>query len=315
MKETRIIFMGTPGFAVATLEKLIEEGKNIVAVITSPDKPAGRGRKLKQSAVKEFALLHNIPVLQPVNLKDKSFLKELKSYDATLQIVVAFRMLPRAVWEMPSHGTFNLHASLLPNYRGAAPINWAIINQEKTSGVTTFFIDEKIDTGAIILQKEIPVSKNETAGSLHDKLMTLGSDLVLETVQLIEENKAIPKPQCNSHKTNPAPKLTPDNTKIDWNQPTEKIHAFVRGLSPFPGAWSTLVNKEDSLKAILYSGSVIEEKHTLKPGTIKTSKTQLKIATADGFFNCIEIKLAGKRKMKAKDLLNGYNIDALAKMM
>src|SRR5690606_2867521 len=235
-KELRIVFMGTPDFAVGVLRKIVEAGKNIVGVITAPDKPAGRGRKLMASAVKEYALSQNLKILQPTNLKDEHFLEELKDLKANLQVVVAFRMLPKAVWQMPELGTFNLHASLLPHYRGAAPINWAIINNERKTGVTTFFIDEKIDTGFIISKKEIEIEERETAGTLHDKLMEEGAALVLETLGLIENENVNPKPQPQNEYLREAPKLTPENTRIDWTKPGKEIDAFIRGLSPYPVA-------------------------------------------------------------------------------
>ncbi len=314
MKDLRIVFMGTPAFAVAALKKLLENKKNIVGVITSPDKPAGRGRKVRQSAVKEFALSEGLTVLQPTNLKDESFLKQLKSLNANLQIVVAFRMLPKAVWQMPDYGTFNLHASLLPQYRGAAPINWAIINQEEKTGVTTFFIDEKIDTGAIILQEEINISKNETAGTLHDKLMVLGSNLILKTVDLITENKVPVSSQPQQLDLKPAPKLTSENTKINWNLPVKQIDAFIRGLSPYPVAWTTLINKDEEVLTKIYSVTYTCEDHKYNVGQIITTKKELKIAAQDGFIVCKELKLAGKRKMDALSLLNGFHICKHAKM-
>ncbi len=314
-KELRIVFMGTPNFAVGVLKKLIAEGKNIVGVITAPDKPAGRGRKLTSSAVKEYAVSKNIEVLQPTNLKSEEFLSELKSLNANLQIVVAFRMLPKAVWEMPEYGTFNLHASLLPQYRGAAPINWAIINQEKISGVTTFFIDEKIDTGAIILNKEVPIEKNETAETLHDKLMEQGSDLVLETVNLIEKEDVHPKPQPMQGSLKEAPKLTPENTRIDWGKPVKEINAFIRGLSPFPVAWSLLYNDGEKIKAKIYASSFEEIDHTHAPGTIQVSKKQLKVAAIDGYIIIEEIQLPGKRKMDVSSLLNGYTFTEDCKLL
>ncbi len=314
MKDLRIVFMGTPAFAVAALKKLLENKKNIVGVITSPDKPAGRGRKIRQSAVKEFALSEGLTVLQPTNLKDESFLKQLKSLNANLQIVVAFRMLPKVVWQMPKYGTFNLHASLLPQYRGAAPINWAIINQEEKTGVTTFFIDEKIDTGAIILQEEIKISKNETAGTLHDKLMVLGSNLILKTVDLIKENKALVQPQPQQLDLKPAPKLTSENTKINWDLPVKQIDAFIRGLSPYPVAWTTLVNKDQEVVTKIYSVTYTCEDHKYNNGQVITTKKELKIAAQDGFIVCKELKLAGKRKMDALSLLNGYQFCKQAKM-
>jgi methionyl-tRNA formyltransferase len=314
MKEARIIFMGTPQFAVETLKKLLDSGKHIVGVVTSPDKPAGRGRKLKQSDVKKYALTQGLPVLQPSNLKDSEFLKQLKNLKADLQIVVAFRMLPKVVWSMPKLGTFNLHASLLPQYRGAAPINWAIINQEKVTGVTTFFIDDKIDTGELILQEKISIDNQETAGSLHDKLMVLGSELVLKTVSLIEQGKVTTKPQPNNSILKSAPKLTPENTKIDWSLPVNKIDAFIRGLSPYPAAWSQLKNGEEEIIVKIYACTIQKEPHTYKTGKIIASKKELKIAAKDGFVVCKEIKLAGKRKMDAQSLLNGFKFDPLSEM-
>ena len=315
MKDLRIVFMGTPAFAVTALKKLLENKKNIVGVITSPDKPAGRGRKIRQSAVKEFALSEGLTVLQPTNLKDESFLKQLKSLNANLQIVVAFRMLPKAIWQMPKYGTFNLHASLLPQYRGAAPINWVIINQEEKTGVTTFFIDEKIDTGAIILQEEIKISKNETAGTLHDKLMVLGSNLILKTVDLIKENKALVQPQPQQLDLKPAPKLTSENTKINWDLPVKQIDAFIRGLSPYPVAWTTLVNKDQEVVTKIYSVTYTCEDHKYNNGQVITTKKELKIAAQDGFIVCKELKLAGKRKMDVLSLLNGYHFCKRAKMV
>ncbi len=314
-KDLKIVFMGTPQFAVGTLQNLLENGRHVVGVITSPDKPAGRGRKLKQSAVKDFALSKGIPVLQPTNLKDEDFLDQLKALGANLQIVVAFRMLPKVVWEMPAYGTFNLHASLLPQYRGAAPINWAIINGETTTGVTTFFIDEKIDTGEIILQEEEPIEKNETAGTLHDKLMSLGSDLVIKTVDLIESKKVKTSLQPQNDELKPAPKLTPDNTRINWDQPVKKIDALIRGLSPYPVAWTSLENNHDKLVTKIYSCETLQEQHKYKPGQIITDKKHIKVAAKDGYIICKEIKLAGKRKMDAQSLLNGYHFCKDAKMI
>ena len=245
MRDLRIVFMGTPQFAVGILKKLIDEEFNVVGVITAPDRPAGRGRKVSQSAVKEYAISRNIPLLQPTNLKDDAFLEELKALDANLKIVVAFRMLPKVVWEMPEFGTFNLHASLLPQYRGAAPINWAIINGEKETGVTTFFIDEKIDTGAIIASEKVKIKEDETFETLHDSLMEVGSDLVIKTVKLIEKDKATPKLQPKSEVFKEAPKLTSENTRISWNSTLAQIDCFIRGLSPYPTAWTFKKNGDD----------------------------------------------------------------------
>ncbi len=312
--DLRIVFMGTPEFAVGVLKEMVEAGKNIVGVITAPDKPAGRGRKLMASAVKEYAFSKNLTVLQPTNLKDESFLKELKGLNANLQVVVAFRMLPKAVWQMPEFGTFNLHASLLPQYRGAAPINWAIINKEKKTGVTTFFIDEKIDTGSIIANKEVIIRKDETAETLHDKLMEKGSELVLETLSLIEEGNADPKPQPESGSLKDAPKLTPENTRIDWTKPGEEIDAFIRGLSPYPVAWSVLHNNKEELKAKIYAASFEKINQDQEPGTIQTSKKELKVSCFDGYIIIKEIQLPGKRKMDVSSLLNGYSFDDDSKL-
>ncbi|MFC7357051.1 methionyl-tRNA formyltransferase [Jejudonia soesokkakensis] len=314
-KNLRIVFMGTPDFAVGVLKKLVEGKKNIVGVITAPDKPAGRGRKLHASAVKKFAAEKNLPVLQPTNLKSEAFLEELKALQANLQIVVAFRMLPKAVWQMPAYGTFNLHASLLPQYRGAAPINWAVMNREKKTGVTTFFIDEKIDTGEIILASEIAIEERETAGSLHDKLMVLGSKLVLETVNRIEtsEVKTLPQPKTETFKE--APKLTSENTRIDWNRSVSDIDAFIRGLSPYPVAWTEVHMNGETLMMKIYEAESLEEKHSEVPGSISTTKKELKIAAKNGFLFIKELQLPGKRKMATLSLLNGFTFTKDAKVM
>jgi len=307
--------MGTPGFAVGVLQKLVEEGKNIVGVITSPDRPAGRGRKVKESDVKQYATSQNLPILQPTNLKDLDFLEELKSLQANLHIVVAFRMLPKVVWNMPEFGTFNLHASLLPQYRGAAPINWAIINEETKTGVTTFFIDDKIDTGAVIVRKEILLTKRETVGSLHDTLMNLGAELVIETVTLIEEDKAIPAKQTETNNLRNAPKLTKENTKIDWSLSGKKIDAFIRGLNPYPAAWSLLYNNKEELKVKIYNALFEIEEHTLEIGKIVATKKEMKIAVDSGYLIIEEMQIPGKRKMDIKSLLNGFSFSENSKMM
>ncbi len=301
--------MGTPSFAVGVLKSLVEDGQNIVGVITAPDKPAGRGRKLTPSAVKEYAVSQSLPVLQPTNLKDPEFLDALKALEANLQIVVAFRMLPEMVWSLPKYGTFNLHASLLPAYRGAAPINWAIINGETETGVTTFFIDEKIDTGAIIDAKIVPIEPNETAGSLHDKLMEVGSELVLETVALIKNDKAVSKPQPEATQLKSAPKLHTDNTRIQWNQPIESIDAFVRGLSPYPTAWGLLINGEDELNVKVYKVSMEKTTSEGAIGQLVTNKKIIKVIVPEGYIIIEELKLPGKRKMTASELLNGFTFE------
>lgn len=314
-RDLRIAFFGTPQFAVGVLKALIDSGINIVGVITAPDKPAGRGRKLKFSAVKEYANSQKLSVLQPTNLKSEEFLKELKSLNANLQIIVAFRMLPKSVWSMPRYGTFNLHASLLPQYRGAAPINWAIINVEKKTGVTTFFIDEKIDTGAIISKSEVLISKYETAGTLHDKLMLMGSDLVVKTVSMIERDDVITKTQPKGEDLKEAPKLTPENTRIDWNQTVDSIDAFIRGLSPYPVAWTLLSNGGQKLKVKIFDGFSVKEKHGYSIGTIITTKKEMRVAAQEGYLIIKEIQLPGKRKMEISALLNGYSFDENAKLM
>lgn len=315
-RDLRIVFMGTPDFAVATLKNLLDHNYNVVGVITAPDRPAGRGRKLKSSAVKEFALANDLKIMQPTNLKSEEFIEELTSLKANLQIIVAFRMLPKVVWEMPEYGTFNLHASLLPNYRGAAPIHWAIINGEEKTGVTTFFIDEKIDTGAIIMKEETDVAKDATVGKLHDKLMDIGSDLVIKTVRLIEKDKVETTIQPKSEDLKTAYKLNRDNCKIDWNQNLDLIYNKIRGLNPFPTAWCYLDNAEDEkLSVKVYGVSKIEELHNYENGTIKIYDNEIKVACKNGFINIKELQLPNKRKMDAKSLLNGFEFNKNAKML
>ncbi|MGA9270494.1 MAG: methionyl-tRNA formyltransferase [Lutimonas sp.] len=305
-ESLRIVFMGTPDFAVASLKALVETGHDIVGVITAPDKPAGRGRKIRISSVKQYALQQELRLLQPTNLKDPSFLDELASIEADLQIVVAFRMLPQAVWQMPRLGTFNLHASLLPQYRGAAPINWAIIKGETRTGVTTFFINEEIDTGAIIRQKEVDILENETAGDLHDKLMVLGSRLVVETAGLIAQGSITPLEQSSASFT-PAPKLNKENCRIDWAQPLESVYNQIRGLSPYPGAWTLLSTDSGTLECkILESGKLLE-KHDLEPGSIEASKKEIRVAVENGYIKVERLQLSGKRKMDAVSFLNGFS--------
>jgi len=314
MKNIRIVFMGTPDFAVTILKHLVDNNYNVVGVITAADKPAGRGRKLNESAVKKYALTQNLKILQPTNLKNEAFLNDLKNLNANLQIVVAFRMLPKVVWQMPEFGTFNLHASLLPDYRGAAPIHWAIINGETKTGVSTFFIDDKIDTGEIILQEEIPVLNDETVGTLHDKLMFLGADLVAKTVTLIAEGniKTTKQPEIEEKS---APKLHTENTRIDWTLSLDTIYNKIRGLNPFPSAWTILLNNEEEISAKIYEVEKMEESHNLEVGTIITSKKEIKVAVAKGFINIKGIKLAGKKKMDAVSLLNGFSFDDNSKMI
>ncbi len=307
--------MGTPDFAVTILKTLIEHKYNVVGVITAADKPAGRGRKLHESAVKIFAKEKGLNILQPTNLKSEDFLDNLKSLEANLQIVVAFRMLPEVVWKMPEFGTFNLHASLLPNYRGAAPINWAIINGETKTGVSTFFIDEKIDTGAMILQETVDIENDENAGILHDKLMYTGSDLVIKTVKLIENDKAKTTPQPNIKDIKTAYKLNKDNCKINWQDSIETIYNKIRGLSPYPAAWCVLKNGEDELDIKIYTVTKEFEEHALDIGSIITTKKEIKVAVQQGFIKILSIKLPGKKNMDAKSLLNGYTFNSDAKML
>ncbi|EDP70478.1 methionyl-tRNA formyltransferase [Flavobacteriales bacterium ALC-1] len=315
-RDLRIVFMGTPDFAVATLKTLLDHNYNVVGVITAPDRKAGRGQKLRASAVKQFALEHNLNVLQPKNLKAESFIEELKALNANLQIIVAFRMLPKVVWQMPEYGTFNLHASLLPQYRGAAPIHWAIINGETKTGVTTFFIDEKIDTGAIILSDETSIAEETTVGDLHDELMSIGSQLVIKTVEQIETDSVSTEIQPQSEDLKTAYKLNRDNCKIDWTQSIDTIYNKIRGLNPFPTAWCFLDNKEKELLTIkIYAIEKLTEKHNYDAGFIIATKEELKVACKEGYINIKEIQLPGKRKMDVKSLLNGFHFSKSAKLL
>ena len=315
MKEDiRIVFMGTPEFAVTILEGLLAHNYTVVGVITAPDRPAGRGQKIHESAVKVFAKSKDLTVLQPTNLKEDTFLSDLKALNANLQIVVAFRMLPKVVWQMPALGTFNLHASLLPDYRGAAPINWAIINGEKETGVTTFFIDEKIDTGAVILQSKIDINPTENAGELHDKLMHIGSDLVLETIKKIEKGNLKTTLQPIKE-TKTAYKLNKDNCKIDWNSTLDSIYNQIRGLHPYPAAWGLLSNGEELLNIKLYEVQKHSEPHTFEAGQLTISKKEIKVAVKGGFIELINFKFPGKRQMDAISFLNGFTFHENARML
>ncbi len=306
--------MGTPEFAVGILDMLVKNEYNIVGVITAPDRPAGRGRKLNESAVKKYAVENNIKVLQPTNLKNVDFLETLKSLNANLQIVVAFRMLPKVVWNMPKYGTFNLHASLLPQYRGAAPINWAIINGETKTGVTTFFIDEKIDTGAIILQDETSIEKTDNAEDLHDRLMHLGAKTVLKTVERIQNGDFKTTKQPNHGDLKLAHKIHRETCEIDWNKPIEDIYNFIRGLSPYPAAWTTLENSDSKIITKIYKANILLEQHDLEVGTLVFNKKEMKVAVKEGYLNLEEIQLQGKKRMHVKDVLNGLNLEENAKM-
>ena len=307
MEKLRIVFMGTPDFAVGILDTIYKNNYTIVGVITAPDKPAGRGQKVSMSAVKEYALEKNLRLLQPTNLKSEEFLAELKSLDANLQVVVAFRMLPEVVWKMPKLGTFNLHASLLPEYRGAAPINWAIINGETKTGVTSFFIDDKIDTGAMILSKETEIGDNETAGELHDRLMHLGSETVLETLQLIESEKAITTLQENNPDVKTAYKLNKDNCRIDWSQSGKTIFNLIRGLSPYPAAWTFIKDGMQEWNVKIYLASFEEKTHSETIGKITTTKKEIFITTKDGLLKIESLQFPGKKRMLAHELLNGIS--------
>ena len=300
----KIVFMGTPEFAVPSLDILVTNGYEIAGVITATDKLGGRGKKqLLESAVKKYARKHHIPVLQPKNLKDQAFQDELRSLGADLQVVVAFRMLPEAVWDMPPKGTFNLHGSLLPKYRGAAPINWAVINGEKETGVTTFFIQHKIDTGDILLQKSMPIGENETAGDVHDRMMHLGAEAVLETVKMIESGEYELQVQDDSQATK-APKIFHETCEINFNQPADQVHNFIRGLSPYPAAWTTL--REQNLKIFQTTKEITL--HDLPPGRFFSDhKKWLKISTPDGFVQVHELQLEGRKRMGVVDFLNGYD--------
>jgi len=311
MKSLKIVFMGTPDFAVASLKSLVENNYSVVGVITAPDRPAGRGQKLRASAVKEYAVSVDLPVLQPANLKSEDFLSELKALNADLQIIVAFRMLPKVVWAMPEHGTFNLHASLLPEYRGAAPINWAVINGETMTGNTTFFIDEKIDTGAVILQQKVSIESNTTAGELHDVLMEQGAGLVLQTVDLIESGEVKTKMQPEQEPKT-AYKLNRDNTKIDWTIDGQTIHNLIRGLSPYPSAWCFLNDKGKEQKVKILLSEFEKSTHNDKLGYISIIEKQLRVAVKDGYITILKMQLPGKKAMEIKALLNGYSFDETA---
>lgn len=314
-KETlRILFMGTPEFAVESLRALVENGYNVVGVVTMPDKPAGRGYKLQPSAVKQYALQQGLKVLQPEKLKDEEFLAALQEMEVDLQVVVAFRMLPEVVWAMPPQGTFNLHASLLPQYRGAAPINWALINGEKETGVTTFFLSHEIDTGQIIFHDKTAIGDEDNAGTLHDRLMEMGAKLVLKTVDAIIDGSLVPIPQQEliSSETllKPAPKLYKETCRVNWNQSAAEVFNFIRGLSPYPTAWSEMRSDDlsEPLRFKWYASEVVaDENTTLTPGTLVTDhKSFIHIATKDGFIRITDIQLSGKKRMETTEFLRGY---------
>lgn len=308
-EELGIVFMGTPDFAVTILEKLISEKYNIKAVVTIPDKPAGRGQKLHESAVKKCALSHQLPILQPESLRDEDFITALKETDADLFIVVAFRMLPKLVWEIPAMGTFNLHGSLLPEYRGAAPINWAVINGEKETGVTTFFIDEEIDTGHIIMADRMSIGENETAGEVHDRMMVLGAETVAKTVELIRKGEATPQPQQGKNlKT--APKIHKQDCLLKFNQPIESLHNFIRGMSPYPTAWLKLKHKEKQEEKTLkvFLSNIINQSKYAEIKLLEDNR-QLILQTQFGQLSLLEIQLEGKKRLDVKSFLSGFKVD------
>lgn len=312
-EDLRIVYMGTPDFAVESLRCLVEGGYNVVGVITMPDKPAGRGHKLQFSPVKQYALEHSLPLLQPEKLKDEAFVEALCEWKADLQIVVAFRMLPEVVWNMPRLGTFNLHASLLPQYRGAAPINWAVINGDTETGITTFFLRHEIDTGEVIQQVRIPIADTDDVGIVHDKLMMLGGKLVTETVDAILNDAVKPIPQEEMAvvgELRPAPKIFKDTCRIDWNQPVKRIYDFIRGLSPYPAAWSELVQPDgETVVMKIFETEKIIQSHQLTPGTLLTDgKTYIHVAAADGIIGIRALQLPGKKRLKTDELLRGFRL-------
>ena len=319
-EDLRIVYMGTPDFAVESLRALVEGGYNVVGVITMPDKPMGRhGSVLQPSAVKQYAVSVGLPVLQPEKLKDKAFLEELRALRADLQIVVAFRMLPEVVWNMPRLGTFNLHASLLPQYRGAAPINWAVINGDTETGITTFFLKHEIDTGEVIQQVRVPIADTDNVEVVHDKLMMLGGKLVPETVDAILNGTVKPIPQEEMAvvgELRPAPKIFKDTCRIDWNQPVKKVYDFIRGLSPYPAAWSELVTSENETVVVkIFETEKIYESHQLSAGTVVTDgKKYIKVAVPDGFVSILSLQLPGKKRLKTDELLRGYRLADGCKM-
>lgn len=318
-EDLRIVYMGTPDFAVESLRQLVEGGYNVVGVITMPDKPAGRGHKIQYSPVKQYALEKQLPLLQPERLKDEEFLEALRAWKADLQIVVAFRMLPEVVWNMPRLGTFNLHASLLPQYRGAAPINWAVINGDTETGITTFFLKHEIDTGEVIQQVAVPIADTDNVEVVHDKLMMLGGKLVVETVEAILNDtvKTIPQEEMAVvGELRPAPKIFKDTCRINWNQPVKKVYDFIRGLSPYPAAWSELVTAEGETVVLkVFESEKVYEPHQLEVGTVLTDgKKYLKVAVPDGFVSLLSLQLPGKKRLKTDELLRGYRLADGCKM-
>ena len=308
-ENLRIIFLGTPEFAVESLDKLVSGGYNIVATVTMPDKIAGRGHHLLQSDVKKYAVEKGLPVLQPTNLKDPAFVEELRSYNADLFIVIAFRMLPEVVWSMPRLGTFNLHASLLPKYRGAAPINWAVINGDKQTGVTTFFLKHEIDTGDICQQRSIEIGDDENVGSVHDRLMSLGAEMVISTVNSIIDGTFETKPQPEGEFI-PAPKIFKETCKIDWSQPRENVRNLIRGLSPYPAAWTDITDTNDAVSTLkVFESKICDDiaiNEPMQPGDIICTKSRLAVMCSDGLLEITELQLSGKKRMNTQAFLLGY---------
>ncbi|MCF0181868.1 MAG: methionyl-tRNA formyltransferase [Muribaculaceae bacterium] len=312
-KDLRIVFFGTPEFAVESLKALVEGGYNVVAVVTVPDKPAGRGRHVLESDVKQYAVSQGLPVLQPEKLKDEAFVGALRALDAHLFIVIAFRMMPEVVWSMPPLGTFNLHASLLPKYRGAAPINWAVMRGDTTTGVTTFFLKHEIDTGDVIEQRSIEIGRKDNVGVVYDRLMVLGASMVVDTVESILADKVVATPQeqmlTAGEEPTPAPKIFKDTCRIDWSRPAEDIYNHVRGLSPYPAAWTTLVDAEGNESIIkIYVTGEPEPAAGLVPGTIDADGKTMRVACGDGWLEIAELQLAGKKRMTADAFMRGFSI-------
>jgi methionyl-tRNA formyltransferase len=314
-EDLKIIFFGTPDFAVESLSRLVEGGYNIAAVVTMPDKPAGRGRQLQQSDVKRYAVEHGLPVLQPVSLKDEAFIEQLRSYGAQLFIVIAFRMLPEAVWQMPPLGTFNLHASLLPRYRGAAPINWAVMNGDTETGVTTFFLKHEIDTGDVIQQRSCPIGREDNVEVIHDRLMVMGADMVLETVDAIIAGTVKPIPQDQmltaGQQPTPAPKIFKDTCRIDWSRPAEALYNHIRGLSPYPAAWTVLQDADGNEMTTLKVYATGEPEPFTSgdkpmPGTIAADRKTLRVACDDGWLELLSLQQSGKKRMDTDAFLRGY---------
>ena len=318
-EDLKIVFFGTPDFAVESLSRLVDGGYNVAAVVTMPDKPAGRGRQLQESDVKRYAVEHGLPVLQPVSLKDEAFIEELRSFGAQLFIVIAFRMLPEAVWQMPPLGTFNLHASLLPRYRGAAPINWAVMNGDTETGVTTFFLKHEIDTGDVIQQRSCPIGRNENVEDIHDRLMVMGADMVLETVDAIINGTVKPIPQdqmlTTGQQPTPAPKIFKDTCRIDWTRPAEELYNHIRGLSPYPAAWTVLKDENgNEVTTIKVYKTGEPEPFTGNerpvPGAILADRKTLRVACADGWLQVLSLQQSGKKRMDTDAFLRGFTVTA-----